>query len=430
MWTEAHRARHDARLKEIVSLNAVAQVARWLERADPPRSGRATPYGAVVRAIAWHLRIGGPWRALPPGWPPWRTVYGWFRRWLALGLFDALLREVARRRRRKGGRRPGPTLAIVDTQAVKCIAVRGPRGYDAGKKVLGRKRVALVDAEGHWLAVAVVPASVQDRDTLEALDAGKARWPTLREGIYDAAFAAERWGLSGIRCTGVRRPPAVRPQGAGDRRRAQAPRVRGTDAVEQLGVARELGGVAHRPDQRVPAPPPAGPAARDLGVLRGAGHGDLDPLQQQPDDLLALRGRGGRRAPQGRDVLGQAADRLAVGHGEARRLAGEEARVFLPQPGLGGQRRLPALLQGAGHEPVLRLDGVVLPLGALDLVARLLQPQRPLPLPLRPLDLDVPGQLQADLDRRRPQPLEDEAGDELVERAPAEGLAAEGFNAA
>jgi hypothetical protein len=52
MWTEAHRARHDARLKEIVSLNAVGQVARWLERADPPRSGRATPYRAVVRAIA------------------------------------------------------------------------------------------------------------------------------------------------------------------------------------------------------------------------------------------------------------------------------------------------------------------------------------------------------------------------------------------
>src|SRR4051794_30765918 len=56
MWTEAHRARHDARLKEIVSLHAVGQIARWLERADPPRSGRATPYGAVVRAIAWHLR--------------------------------------------------------------------------------------------------------------------------------------------------------------------------------------------------------------------------------------------------------------------------------------------------------------------------------------------------------------------------------------
>src|SRR3954449_8844876 len=152
--------------------------------AEPARGGGARGGRAP--------RGGGPWRSLPAGWPPWRTVYGWFRRWLELGLFDALLREVARRRRRKGGRRPGPTLAIIDTQTVKCIAVRGPRGYDAAKGVVGRKRVALVDAEGHWLAVAVVPASVQDRDTPEALDAGKARWPTLREGVYDGAFAAER----------------------------------------------------------------------------------------------------------------------------------------------------------------------------------------------------------------------------------------------
>ena len=70
--------------------------------------------------------------------------------------------------------------------------MRGPRGYDANKKVLGRKRVALVDAEGTWLAVAVVPASVQDRDTLEALDPGKAAWPSLREAILDGAFTAAR----------------------------------------------------------------------------------------------------------------------------------------------------------------------------------------------------------------------------------------------
>ena len=98
-----------------------------------------------------------------------------------------------------------------DTQAVKCIGVRGPRGYDAAKGVVGRKRVALVDAEGHWLAVAVVPASVQDRDTPEALDTGKARWPTLREGVYDGAFAAERcreWSnLHGMRHRVVARDP-------------------------------------------------------------------------------------------------------------------------------------------------------------------------------------------------------------------------------
>lgn len=128
MWSEAHRARHEARLKTLVAAGAVGELARWLERADPPRSGRRTPVRQVVAALAWHLRVGGSWRALPAGFPPWRTVYGWFRRWLDRGLFDALLRDVARRRRRKVGRRPGPSLGIIDTQTVKCIAVRGPRG--------------------------------------------------------------------------------------------------------------------------------------------------------------------------------------------------------------------------------------------------------------------------------------------------------------
>jgi transposase len=192
MWTEAHRARHEPRLKAVVSGCAVEALARRLEDGDPPVSSRRTPARPVVAAIAWHLRVGGSWRALPAGFPPWRTVYGWFRRWLDLGLLAALPREVARRRRRAAGRRAGPSLCIIDTQAVRCIAVRGPRGYDAAKGVVGRKRVALVDADGHVLAVAVVPASVQDRDTLEALDGDKACWPGLREGVYDGAFAAER----------------------------------------------------------------------------------------------------------------------------------------------------------------------------------------------------------------------------------------------
>ena len=192
MWTEAHRARHETRLKSMVSFHAVGQVAQWLERADPPRSARATPYGAVVRALAWHLRVGGAWRALPFGLVPWRTAYGWFRRWLEQGLFDALMRHVAVLRRKASGRKARPRLAVIDTQSVKCIPVRGPRGYDAAKKVLGRKRVALVDADGNWLAVAVVPANVQERDTLPALDAGKQAWPSLREAVLDGAFTAAR----------------------------------------------------------------------------------------------------------------------------------------------------------------------------------------------------------------------------------------------
>src|SRR3954453_18437569 len=115
----------------------------------PSRSATSSPPGRVVNANPFVDCV--------------RTIYGWFRRWLELGLFDALLREVARRRRRKAGRQPGPARGIVYRQAAEGAAVGGPRGYDAAKGVVGRKRVALVDAEGPWLAIAVVPASVQDR---------------------------------------------------------------------------------------------------------------------------------------------------------------------------------------------------------------------------------------------------------------------------
>ena len=74
MWTKAHRARHQAGLKERVPACAAGEMARWLERADPPRSEKATPVLPVVSAAAWHLRVGGPWRALPSGFPTWRTM--------------------------------------------------------------------------------------------------------------------------------------------------------------------------------------------------------------------------------------------------------------------------------------------------------------------------------------------------------------------
>jgi transposase len=202
MWSKAHRARHDARLKGIVSMHAVGQVARWLERADPPRSARATPYAAVVRVLAWHLRVGGAWRALPPGPVHWRTAYGWLRRWLGLGLFEALLRQVAGLRRRAAGRKPEPRLAVIDTQSVACIPVRGPRGYDAAKTVLGRKRVALVDADGTWLALAVVPANVQDRDCLDALTPGKQAGRACAKRCWTAPSSpnAARRGATSTAC--------------------------------------------------------------------------------------------------------------------------------------------------------------------------------------------------------------------------------------
>ena len=75
VWTGAHRARHEPRLKGLVRACAVEEIARWLEDGDPPASARRTSGRRIVAAIAWHLRVGGGWRALPDGFPPWPTVY-------------------------------------------------------------------------------------------------------------------------------------------------------------------------------------------------------------------------------------------------------------------------------------------------------------------------------------------------------------------
>lgn len=82
------------------------------------------------------------------------------RRWFSLGLFDQMMRGLAWLRRRAAGRKPQPRLGIIDTHTMTSLLVRGPRGYDAAKRTVGRKRVALVDADGSQMAAAVAPANV------------------------------------------------------------------------------------------------------------------------------------------------------------------------------------------------------------------------------------------------------------------------------
>jgi len=219
----------------MMPFHAVGQVARRLERADPPQGAKATRHAAAVRALAWHLRVGGAWRALPPGLVRWRTACGWFRRWQERGLFDALLRHAAVLRRRASGRKAQSRLAVIDAQPAGCVPVRGPRGHGAAKKVLGRGRAALADADGNWLAAAAVPANAQGRDALPALDAGKRAWPSLRQAVLDGAFAAARcqeWcNLHGMRRRVVERDPDQRGLVVLARRRA---------------VERSLGWLVHR----------------------------------------------------------------------------------------------------------------------------------------------------------------------------------------
>jgi transposase len=127
----------------------------------------AHPRRDIVDAILSVAHNGVVWRALPADFPPWETVYGFFSRWRKTGV-TARLHDALREKsfREVEGRGSQPTAAILDSQSVKGAQTVGSdsRGYDAGKKVNGRKRFVITDTLSLLLAVLVVPASVQDRD--------------------------------------------------------------------------------------------------------------------------------------------------------------------------------------------------------------------------------------------------------------------------
>lgn len=124
------------------------------------------PRREIANGIFYVLRTGCSWRQLPVNFPPWQTVYWYFQRWNAEGAVDRLHNALRDQLRDQDDRDPMASAAIVDAQSVKGADTVGSlsRGYDAGKKVNGRKRHIVVDTTGLLLLVMVTAASVQDRD--------------------------------------------------------------------------------------------------------------------------------------------------------------------------------------------------------------------------------------------------------------------------
>lgn len=130
----------------------------------PAKRGRPrTDLRRILDAILYVVKGGIPWRYLPTDFPPWKTVYHVFRKWTLNHLWAAINDALRTLVRKAQGKRSQPTAAVLDSQTVKSAGHGGAVGYDAAKRIKGRKRHVLVDTLGLLLGVAVTSASSTER---------------------------------------------------------------------------------------------------------------------------------------------------------------------------------------------------------------------------------------------------------------------------
>ena len=154
---------------------------------------RAWPMREIVKPVFHVMRAGGPWRLPPNDLPPWGTIYRRFASRREDGRMERINHALVMADRERVWRDASPSAAIIDSLSVNTTEAGGPRGYDAGKKVNGRKRHALVDTDGRGLVLEAHPASVQARDGGGPLmTVSRRTFPFIPQVFADGRYAEEK----------------------------------------------------------------------------------------------------------------------------------------------------------------------------------------------------------------------------------------------
>ena len=170
-----------------------ALIAPFMPKAKGTGRPRTTELRAVVDALLYIAWTGCQWRALPERFPPVSTVQRYFYAWRDDGLWRTINFHIVAEARMALGREASPTAGVIDSQSAKTVDVAGSRGYDAGKKVKGRKRHVITDTEGHLVGLTVHAADIQDRDGAVGVIASiRTLYPWLRHLFADGGYAGEK----------------------------------------------------------------------------------------------------------------------------------------------------------------------------------------------------------------------------------------------